>query len=211
MTDTLDKSQTDNQAEIEIKSTNSDHEITAAPKPVAEVESEPQAYVAELSGGEANTAAAAEAVGAEAETEGAAEVVTEDVVAVEAADAEIEKDVEAEAEEPAEIVTELAEAEVVEAATANETAPVSEAVEAAEPVQASAAPDPLEQVRDLLFGETRSALEAKLERAQAELLDRIVALEGRVETEHATHFGVVGAIAQLGESVQNLIPKHRED
>jgi hypothetical protein len=80
-------------------------------------------------------------------------------------------------------------------------------------------PDPMEQVRELLFGEAQrsteqsfQALDAKLEAMRADFLSRIAALESRLvdlarDTEHnrAASVDAIGAaISQLGATVQNL-------
>jgi len=79
--------------------------------------------------------------------------------------------------------------------------------------------DPMEQVRELLFGETKrtveqntQALEQRLESTRAEFLARFVALENRLnelarDTKHdqAESIETIGsAIAQLGASLQTL-------
>lgn len=80
-------------------------------------------------------------------------------------------------------------------------------------------PDPMEQVRELLFGEARrsaeqnfTALEAKLEAMRADFLARFAALESHLadvghesEKNRAASVEAIGAaISQLGATVQNL-------
>lgn len=82
-----------------------------------------------------------------------------------------------------------------------------------------AAPDPMEQVRELLFGETRRAndhhlrsIEDRIEAMRADFMERLAALESRLvdlarETEQsqaASIDAIGGAIAQLGAAVQNM-------
>ncbi|QGM46302.1 hypothetical protein [Methylocystis heyeri] len=79
--------------------------------------------------------------------------------------------------------------------------------------------DPMEQVRELLFGESKrsteqnlQALDEKLEAMRADLLARLSALENQLiqlardtEDNRAASIHAVGsAIAQLGATVQNL-------
>ncbi len=79
--------------------------------------------------------------------------------------------------------------------------------------------DPMEQVRELLFGEAKrsaeqnfEALEAKIEAMRADFLARLAALESQItqlsrdtEENHSASLHAVGsAIAQLGATVQNL-------
>ena len=94
-----------------------------------------------------------------------------------------------------------------------------EAAELDEVAGAALALDPIEQVRELLFGEAKrtteqnfQALDEKLGAMQADFLARFAALESRLvdlsrETEHnqAASIDAIGsAIAQLGANVQNL-------
>jgi hypothetical protein len=94
-----------------------------------------------------------------------------------------------------------------------------EAGELEEAAGVASAPDPIEQVRELLFGEARrtteqnlQALDEKLEAMRADFLARFAALEGRLidlsrETEQnqeASIDAIGSAIAQLGATVQNL-------
>jgi len=81
------------------------------------------------------------------------------------------------------------------------------------------APDPMDQVRELLFGEARrtteqnfNALDSKLEAMRADFLARLSVLESRLadlardtETNRAASVDAIGAaISQLGATVQNL-------
>jgi predicted phage gp36 major capsid-like protein len=80
-------------------------------------------------------------------------------------------------------------------------------------------PDPMEQVRELLFGEAKrtaeqnfQALDDKLEAMRADFLARFSALESRLvdlardtEQNQAASVNAIGsAITQLGATVQNL-------
>ncbi len=135
---------------------------------------------------------------------------------------------EAEAEAPeganeAEVETKL-HAEVQQAASAE---PPAEALPvAAAAADAAAASDPLDQVRELLFGEAKRnteqnfhALEEKLEAMQADFLARIATLEkrlvdlsGEIVHDHAVSIDAIGsAIAQLGSTVQNLSARRKSD
>jgi len=82
-----------------------------------------------------------------------------------------------------------------------------------------AAIDPMDQVRELLFGEARRAsdaqahaIEQRLEAMRADFLERLATLESRLvdlarETERsqaASINAIGGAIAQLGATVQNM-------
>jgi hypothetical protein len=84
---------------------------------------------------------------------------------------------------------------------------------------AAPAHDPMEQVRELLFGESKrsteqnlQALDEKLEALRADLLARLSALENQLiqlardtEDNRAASIHAVGsAIAQIGATVQNL-------
>jgi len=79
--------------------------------------------------------------------------------------------------------------------------------------------DPMEQVRELLFGEARrnaeqtvTALDAKVESIRAEFLARFASLENRLnelsretKQDQAQSIETIGsAIAQLGDSLQTL-------
>jgi len=79
--------------------------------------------------------------------------------------------------------------------------------------------DPMEQVRELLFGETKrsaernvQSLDAKLEALRADFLARFSDLEARLvdlaretERERAASIDAIGgAIAQLGATVQGM-------
>lgn len=91
--------------------------------------------------------------------------------------------------------------------------------EAGEPAREALPIDPMEQVRELLFGEAKrsteqnfEAIEAKIEAMRADFLARLAALEGQLvqlsrdtEENHSASLHAVGsAIAQLGATVQNL-------
>jgi hypothetical protein len=91
--------------------------------------------------------------------------------------------------------------------------------EAATPGANGAARDPMEQVRELLFGEAKRttqdhmlAMEGRIEAMRADFLERLAALENRLvdlarETERnqtASVDAIGGAIAQLGASIQNM-------
>jgi hypothetical protein len=80
-------------------------------------------------------------------------------------------------------------------------------------------PDPMEQVRELLFGAAKrsseqnfQALEEKIEAMRADLLARLAALDVQLaqlardteENRAASIHAVGSAIAQLGATVQNL-------
>ncbi len=84
---------------------------------------------------------------------------------------------------------------------------------------AAATPDPIEQVRELLFGEAKRtteqnfhALDEKLEAMRADFLARFAALESRLvdlsrETEHnqsASIDAIGSAIAQLGAHLYKI-------
>ncbi len=96
---------------------------------------------------------------------------------------------------------------------------------AGDEVASSAAPDPMEQVRELLFGEAKRtheqnfhALDEKLEAMRADFLGRFTALESRLvdlsrETEdgRAASIDAIGsAIAQLGANVRNLSARRKD-
>ncbi len=87
------------------------------------------------------------------------------------------------------------------------------------PVVGGVPADPMEQVRELLFGEARrsteqnvQAVEQKLEEMRADFLARFAALDNRLaelardaKRDQADSIDAIGAaIAQLGESVQKL-------
>jgi hypothetical protein len=84
--------------------------------------------------------------------------------------------------------------------------------------------DPMEQMRELLFGATKreterqlSVLEAKLDDVRAELLARCEALDGRLaelarETEKNQADSILaigGAIAELGDRIRNMAAKRK--
>jgi len=89
-----------------------------------------------------------------------------------------------------------------------------------EPGAAKRAPlDPMEQVREILFGElkrnaeqTIGALDAKVDAMRAEFLSRFASLESRLnelsretKQDQAQSIETIGsAIAQLGDSLQSL-------
>jgi hypothetical protein len=83
----------------------------------------------------------------------------------------------------------------------------------------AAAADPIEQVRDLLFGASKRAtednlhaIEEKIEAMRADFLSRVASLESRLvdlarDTERdqaASIEAIGGAIAQLGATIQNM-------
>lgn len=82
-----------------------------------------------------------------------------------------------------------------------------------------AASDPMEQVRELLFGETQRAnsehmraIDEKIDALRADFAERLASLESRLvdlarETERsqaASVNAIGGAIAQLGATIQNM-------
>jgi hypothetical protein len=87
------------------------------------------------------------------------------------------------------------------------------------------AADPMDQVRELLFGETKrsqeqnlQALEEKVESMRAEFLARFAALENRLaelaretKQDQALSIEAIGAaISQLGDSLQTLGRQRRD-
>lgn len=87
-----------------------------------------------------------------------------------------------------------------------------------------APPDPIDQVRELLFGATKretdnqlSVIETKLEEMRTDFLARFSALEGQLadlarETENSQAEAIEaigGAIAQLGATIQNMSARRK--
>lgn len=79
--------------------------------------------------------------------------------------------------------------------------------------------DPIDQVRELLFGSAKRQtddnirhVEARLDEMRAEMLDRISVLEARIvefaretESDRAATVGAIGvAISQLGATIQSM-------
>jgi hypothetical protein len=88
------------------------------------------------------------------------------------------------------------------------------------------AADPLEQVRELLFGELKRAtelnlrdLDCKIEAVREEILARLAVLDSRIadlgrdtERNHTAAIDAIGgAIAQLGATVQNMSLRRKGD
>lgn len=91
---------------------------------------------------------------------------------------------------------------------------------------ARAADDPIDQVRELLFGAPKRdtidrirVLEDRIETMGADFLARIGALESRMnefardsEKRQATAYEALGgAVVQLGETIQKLSTRRKED
>lgn len=101
---------------------------------------------------------------------------------------------------------------------------VKEETEVSNRVEEGASPDPIEQVRELLFGATKretesqlTALETRVEEMRADFLARFAALESRLvdlardaERSQADSIEAIGgAIAQLGATIQNMSARRK--